>query len=230
MMMMKQYIQELPSFCDGQVNNVDAGANTCSTALSADEIDNDGDGYVECTIDDNGWNGNDMLMQGDDCDDSDDTVRPSAIEVCDGQDNDCAGGVPSNETDDDGDGYVECSVDVGGWDATAVTGYDDCNDADNTVFAFQTYSVDGDGDGFGHPTNTVSECLSTPSSGNVTNNTDCDDSSITTFPGAAPSDSGTDCMKDSDDDGYGDVSVTGTVVAGTDCADSDASRNPGKQR
>ena len=220
-----------PKLCDGQVNDVDAGTNTCGTALSvsdSDEVDDDGDGYVECAIDGDGWDGSNPAILGGDCGDSDDTVNPGASELCDGQDNDCAGGVPSNETDDDGDGYVECSIDAGGWDAAAVTGYDDCNDADITVFAPQTYSVDGDGDGFGHPTNTVSECLSTPSSGNVTNNTDCDDSSNTTFPGAAPSDSATDCMKDTDDDGYGDVSVTGTVVAGTDCADSDASRNPGE--
>ncbi|MAA79901.1 MAG: hypothetical protein CL916_11645 [Deltaproteobacteria bacterium] len=217
--------------CDGQVNDVDVDAGTCSTALSvsdSDEIDNDGDGFVECTIDGGGWDGSNTSMEGGDCGDSDITVNPNATEVCDGQDNDCAGGVPSNETDDDGDGYVECSVDAGGWDAAAVTGYEDCNDADSSVFENQTYSVDGDGDGFGHATNTVSECLSSPSIGNVTNNTDCDDSSDSTFPGAAQLESGSDCMKDSDDDGYGDFSITGTVVAGTDCADSDLDRNPGE--
>ena len=50
---------------------------------------------------------------------------------------------------------------------------------------------------------------------------DCDDSSNTTFPGAAENESLTECMRDADEDGYGDSSAGGTVVAGTDCDDSD---------
>ena len=50
---------------------------------------------------------------------------------------------------------------------------------------------------------------------------DCDDGSNTTFPGAAENESLTECMRDTDEDGYGDSSAGGTVVAGTDCDDSD---------
>jgi len=58
-----------------------------------------------------------------DCDDTDDTVYSGATELCDGQDNDCDTIIPSNETDDDSDGYVECTIDAGGWDGTgAVAG------------------------------------------------------------------------------------------------------------
>ena len=50
-----------------------------------------------------------------DCDDADPMTYPSAQEICDGVVNDCGGGsVPSNETDNDGDGYVECVFDNSG--------------------------------------------------------------------------------------------------------------------
>jgi hypothetical protein len=42
------------------------------------------------------------------------------------------------------------------------------------------------------------------------------------FPGAAPSDSTTSCMKDADGDDYGDDTPPAGVTAGTDC-DDDAS-------
>lgn len=44
-----------------------------------------------------------------DCDDADPASHPGAAEVCDGNDNDCSGGLPANEMDHDGDGYVACS-------------------------------------------------------------------------------------------------------------------------
>jgi hypothetical protein len=46
---------------------------------------------------------------GGDCDDSDNTIYPGAIELCDGKDNDCDGSVPANEADGDGDGALDCS-------------------------------------------------------------------------------------------------------------------------
>ena len=54
---------------------------------------------------------------------------------------------------------------------------------------------------------------------------DCDDSDPFTFPGAAENDSTTECMKDSDGDGFGDDG-TGLFVSGTDCNDNDATINP----
>jgi hypothetical protein len=31
--------------------------NACGGSLPVNEVDNDGDGYVECTLDVNGWDG-----------------------------------------------------------------------------------------------------------------------------------------------------------------------------
>ena len=50
-----------------------------------------------------------------DCDDNEDTVYPNAEELCDGLNNDCSENgdltsLPFDETDDDGDGFVECEV------------------------------------------------------------------------------------------------------------------------
>ena len=53
---------------------------------------------------------------------------------CDGQRNDCLQDVPDNEIDNDLDGYVECTIDVDGWDGVEIVGGDDCDDDPNTDF------------------------------------------------------------------------------------------------
>ena len=58
------------------------------------------------------------IVSGTDCDDQDGTIHPSAPELCDGQINTCIGSLLSDEIDNDGDGYVECSWDSNGWDGT----------------------------------------------------------------------------------------------------------------
>ncbi len=60
-----------------------------------------------------------------------------------------------------------------------------------------------------------------------TDDVDCDDSDPYTYPGAAPNDSPTECMRDADEDDFGDITATGDIVAGTDCNDSDATIYPG---
>ena len=98
-----------PELCDGQKNDVDADAGTCGDALPANEVDNDLDGHVECTIDNGGWNGsiptNFTEMLGDDCDDADATEYPGVIWYADvdsdgfGDPNNSAVCEPSTPTD-----------------------------------------------------------------------------------------------------------------------------------
>ena len=85
-----------------------------------------------------------------------------------------------------------------------------------------TFYADNDGDGFG--AGDASTGCVVPD-GFVENDDDCDDASDVTFPGAAEKDSPTACMKDADDDGWGDDSPSGSVTPGTDCNDNDASLN-----
>ena len=207
--------------CDGQDND-------CDGSLDDSESDLDGDGYVECSEDSNGWDGSTTPTGYDDCDDDDSTVNAGESEVCDGQDNDCDGTTPSDETDDDGDGYVECSVDSGGWDgSSSVTSGDDCDDAEQYVYpgAAENESStdcmsDVDEDGYG----------SDSVSSGITAGTDCDDASDTVYPGIAPNDSSSACMEDDDGDQYGDDSpLSGSADAGTDCDDTDSDVNPGEQ-
>ena len=56
---------------------------------------------------------------------------------------------------------------------------------------------------------------------------DCDDTDPFVGPGFAANDSAVDCMRDADDDDWGDAGAIGAgLVAGTDCADSDATVHP----
>ncbi len=84
---------------------------------------------------------------------------------------------------------------------------------------------DADQDGFGDPDSTLTACMQP--AGYVANSDDCDDTSSSTFPGAAPLDSPTACMADADGDDFGSSSPPGGVTAGTDCDDASAATFPG---
>lgn len=107
--------------------------------------------------------------------------------------------------DNDGDGYG-----AGQPVACGVANNTDCNDADASVHSPQTYYRDADGDGFGDPNNATTVCSSTPPSGYVSNNSDCDDTQL--------------LYADNDGDGYGvGQPVACGVANNTDCNDADAS-------
>ena len=211
--------------CDGQVNS-------CGNVLSTSEVDDDGDGYVECSIDTGGWDGPTSVVGDGDCDDSDATIHPFAPELCDGQVNACGGTLSGDESDDDGDGYVECSVTTP-W--SGIMGGDDCDDSDASISpgavelcdgipnlcgsSLSPTETDNDGDGY------VECSVTTPWSG-IVGGDDCDDSSSNTAPNIAYlEDDPTQCMTDGDGDGFGDLYASVGVV-GTDCDDTDATLNP----
>ena len=132
-------------------------------------------------------------------------------------------------------------------------GYDnDCDgtvDEDSAVDA-ATWYRDADGDAYGDPSTTDVEC-SQPS-GYVADNSDCDDTSASNYPGAdeycdsvdndcdgaIDEDSAVDASvwyEDADGDAYGNAAVTDTecyqpsgyVADNTDCDDTVATTNPG---
>ena len=186
--------------CDGQDND-------CDGATPSDEVDDDGDGYVECTWDSGGWDGTVSVVGDEDCDDTDALEYPSAAEICDGQDNDCDGSLPTDESDDDGDGYVECTIHSGGWDGSSasITGGDDCDDADSGDYpgaveiegnqddedcdGGEICFVDADDDGY-RPDATATllsadtDCTDPGEAVSTDPTTDCDDADSGDYPGA----------------------------------------------
>ena len=81
-----------------QCNGVD---DDCDGLPGADEVDQDGDGWMICAGD---------------CVDTDPYTAPWAVEECNSIDDDCDGIIPDRELDLDGDGWWPCAG--------------DCNDAD----------------------------------------------------------------------------------------------------
>ena len=231
------------------------------TLLAANDAD--GDGFTTDT----------------DCNDSDTAVNPDAPELCDGVDNNCDGEIDEgllitvyDDLDADGYGDPGAASEVCSIGADQVDNADDCddtnadsfpgaaercdgfdNDCDGTVDNDLNYDwfADTDGDGFGDPAAAVSPASCDPGEGYVADNTDCDDTFDTVFPGADEVCDGldNDCnaavddnpetwstfYRDVDDDGYGDELDTveqcdapsGYVDQGLDCNDLDPAVNPG---
>ena len=131
--------------------------NNCSGTVD-ENLDFDGDGYLDCTGDCDSLDGNvypgaveacngvdddcngivDDGFDGDgdgqsacagDCDDAEATVYAGAPELCDGIDNDCDGVQGPNESDIDGDSYSECDG--------------DCDETDVSVFPGATETCNG---------------------------------------------------------------------------------------
>ncbi|MGI5863286.1 MAG: MopE-related protein [Myxococcales bacterium] len=103
--------------CDGKDNNCDGQVDeggVCQPGCT----DEDGDGYGEgCAL-------------GSDCDDTDASTNPGAVELCDKKDNNCNGAVDEGEqcaacVDGDGDGHYAVHA--------SCPGGDDCDDAEREV-------------------------------------------------------------------------------------------------
>ncbi len=206
---------------------------------SAAPADNDGDGSPE----------------GEDCDDGDPAVNPSAAELCDGLDNNCDGetdeGVKTTSyADADGDGYGDdttaaesCEVPEG---SSTLGG--DCDDADPAYNpgASETecedpndYNCDGsvgyadnDGDGFA----ACQECDDNDFAVNPNAVEVCDERD-NNCDGAIDEGVTTTSYADTDADGFGDADYdiaacevpAGYVTDATDCDDGDVAVNPAAQ-
>ena len=125
--------------------------------------------------------------------------------------------------DGDSDSYGDATISAHQCYAPAgfVSDDTDCDDTNGATNPDTPWYADTDGDGFGDPGDTVLSC--TGPVGFVGNGLDCDDVSPTaadTFPGAAPNDNASACMKDVDGDDYGDHPPPAGGKAGTDCNDT----------
>lgn len=206
-----------PGVDDRWYDGVDANCD------GADDYDQDGDG-VRCNPDATGDEAGCAL----DCDDTDPTVNPGAVEVCtDGVDNDCDG-LEDTDDVDDGDGASDAF--------------------ENTAFYLDT---DADGYGDESKDKVFQESCTAPAGYSVYGG-DCDDVDDEIKPGADErcDDVDSDCdgdardadsldagtwYGDADDDGYGGGTSTATAcdaptgyaALSDDCDDGDAAVNPG---
>ena len=151
-------------------------------------------------------------------------------------DPDCAG-TDACVDDADGDRYDELTGDCDDTDPTInpsatelCDGIDnDCDglvdDLDPGTRDQPTWYLDADGDGWGLEDQSEDAC--DPPGGYAEISGDCDDDDASAYPGAAETEAPDACMRDADEDGWGDAYPTSSgVEAGTDCDDSTASTNP----
>jgi hypothetical protein len=169
------------------------------------------------------------------CDDGIDEDKDGRTDCAD---SDCAEELIC-EVDADGDRFTESEGDCDDDDYEinpAATEYcdgfdNDCDglidDLDPSTQGQQTWYLDADGDGYGLDGESEEACEVPP--GHSALPGDCDDDDPVAFPGAAETEDPEACMRDADEDGWGDeFPGAAGVEAGTDCDDGSASTNPGQ--
>jgi hypothetical protein len=241
--------------CDGRVDDADVDLQGTSTWYA----DADGDGFGNAAYSQFACEAPDgHVADNTDCDDSNAAFHPGADEsdCTDPADYNCDGS--TGYADADGDGFAACADCDDTVATTSPLGTEVCDGADNdcdgtvdnnTALDAATWYNDGDGDGYGDASSTALACDAP--TGHVADNTDCDDSTAATHPGATEVCDGIDnnCNGDADSDatdastwyldydgdGYGGTAVSATACAApllhvadnTDCDDLDATSYPG---
>jgi hypothetical protein len=134
--------------CDGSVDE-ELPTETWYRDLDGDGFGNPSSAREGCAPEDR------ETTDSSDCDDGDELAFPGADEVCDGEDDDCDG-VPDEEATDtttwygdyDGDGFGDASAPMPACEQPdgAVTGSEDCDDADAASFPGALEVCDGEDD------------------------------------------------------------------------------------
>ena len=226
--------------CDGLTDDADSSLDL--TTQSTFYADSDADAYGDATRTAAACSApSGYVSDASDCDDTDAAVSPSALEVCDGIDNDCDGDTDDADSsldtstastfhaDTDRDGFGDPSSSVER--CVVPSGYTsdgtDCDDTRSAVYpgAAETWydGVDGDCDG-GSDDDADGDSFDSDAHGG----TDCDDTSSAVHPLApevwydgVDSDCAGDSDYDADADGY-----TSDAHGGTDCDDTLDSVHP----
>ena len=265
--------------CDGIDNNCDGEIDIGVGDLYFVDNDNDGFGNDEEVVQSCEWNIG-LSEVGGDCDDNNPLISPNGTEVCNELDDNCDEQIDEDVTltfylDFDNDtfgdpnypiqacvvpqGYSENNLDCDDISTEINPNADEfCDTIDNncdgtideeTAIDSSIWYLDADGDGFGSASLTQQSC--TQPTGFVNNNTDCDDLTSSTHPGATEYCNFTDddCdgtideddavdtsiwYADDDDDGFGDPNSTLSscnqppeyVTDFTDCNDNNENINP----